>query len=123
MNAATLSSLAILTPLMAILMTANAVPRERTLRAAVLPPEAPAVTATLCAFKAPQLSGYRTKAGERKICYYDCDGLPAAIVIRAGGLCSADQTVLVRTGDTSMARLERRPRGNGTSSLAAASSD
>ena len=123
MNAAALPSLAILAPLLAIVIATSATARERTLRTAYIPPDPLAATATLCAFKAPQVSGYRARAGERRICYYDCGGSHTAIVIRADGLCSADQTVLVRTGDTTLARLERRPRGNGISPLAAAARD
>ena len=99
--------------ILAIAIAASATARERAFHPTGPTPMASAGESTLCAFSAPQLSGYRTKAGERKICYYDCGGLPTAIVIRSDALCSGEQTVFVWDSDSTLISLERRPRGNG----------
>lgn len=78
-----------------LLVTTGAIGRERMIRTpepVALPPH---TVSGLCTFKASQTSGYRTTAGERKICYFDCEGVQAAIAIRAGGYCSQDQVVLI----------------------------
>ncbi len=104
---------AVLWSVVVIATAASATARERSFRPINPMPSAVAAQSALCKFTAPQLSGYRTRAGERRICYYDCGGLPTAIVIRSSGLCSSDQTVLVWNSDSTVASLERRPRGNG----------
>ena len=106
MNAAALASL------IAILIATGATARERAFRPAVLPPSPSVGTTTLCAFKAPQLSGYKTRAGERKICYYDCGGSPTAVVIRSNKWCSKDQFVLNPRGALTAPSLIRSARAN-----------
>ena len=48
-----------------------------------------------CTFKALQISGYRATAGERRICYFDCDGIQAAIGIPVDQYCAQDQAVVI----------------------------
>lgn len=57
---------------------------------------------TLCTFKALQTSGYRAAAGERKICYFDCEGAQTAITVTVDQYCSQDQATLIhgRPGTT-----------------------
>ena len=105
------------TVLLAALMAAiasGASARERGFRLTTVAPMASEGQSTLCKFKAPQLSGYRARASERRICYYDCGDRPTAIVIRSSALCSGEQTILVWDSDTSASFIERRPRGNGS---------
>ena len=104
---------AALTSILAIAIGSSAMARERSFRPVEAPSPLLASTSTLCTFTAPQLSGYRAKAGERRICYYDCGGLPTAIVIHSGEFCSGEQTVLVRDNGSTLISLQRRPRGNG----------
>jgi len=49
-----------------------------------------------CTFKALQISGYRATAGERRICYFDCDGIQAAIGIPVDQSCARDQAVVIQ---------------------------
>jgi hypothetical protein len=104
---------AALLSVLTIAIAASATARERSFRPTNATPMASTGQSTLCAFTAPQLSGYRARAGERKICYYDCGGLPTAIVIRSSALCSGEQTVLVWSSASTPSSLVRRPRGNG----------
>jgi hypothetical protein len=50
---------------------------------------------TMCTFKALQTSGYRAAAGERKICYFDCEGAQTAITVPVDRYCSQDQAMLI----------------------------
>lgn len=104
---------AVLLAILTIAVAGSATARERSFRFGDTTPLAPTGHSSLCTFKAPQLSGYRARAGERRICYYDCDGQSTAIVIRSGALCSDGQTRLVWNSDATAPSLERRPRGNG----------
>jgi hypothetical protein len=78
-----------------VLITTGANARERAFRRvdpAALQPER---MSSLCTFKALQTSGYRAAAGDRKICYFDCEGVQAAIMITVDKYCSQDQAVLI----------------------------
>ena len=102
--------------LLAALMTAmafSATARERGFRPTAAATMGSGGESTLCTFKSPQVSGYRARASERRICYYECGDRPTAIVIRSTMLCSGEQTILVWNSDASASFIERRPRGNG----------
>lgn len=76
------------------------------------PPSTPPVkVATACDFEAPQISGYRARASERRICYYDCGGSQTAIVIDAASTCQQEQVVMIDL-KPSVTRLSRPCQGD-----------
>jgi len=58
-------------------------------------PTPPVRVATACTFEAPQVSGYRGRASERRISYYDCAGTTTSIVIDAANSCQQERTVMI----------------------------
>src|SRR5689334_15406359 len=79
----------------ALISATGAAGRERAFRTADPAAAPPVRVYNLCTFKALQMSGYRATAGEKKICYFDCDGAQAAIMVGGGKHCSQDQAVLI----------------------------
>jgi len=108
MRTSTLSSMIIVL----IVATSGASGRERAFRTTNPAPLRPAEMSSLCTFKSSQKSGYKTTAGERKICYLDCDGIQAAIAISAGESCSRHETMLIQGVPPARSSLAGRFRVN-----------
>jgi hypothetical protein len=100
----------LLVSLVGVLIASSAAGRERVFRTPDPAPHQPITVSTLCTFKAVQVSGYRARAGERKICYYDCQGSQTAITVPAGGYCAEDRALSIHGRVDSKGMLARRTR-------------
>lgn len=79
----------------AIVLMSAATARERAFHAADTAASQHPRVSSQCSFKGLQTSGYRAAAGKRKICYFDCSGIQAALAIPGDQNCKRDQVVLI----------------------------